>query len=256
MTTPNLIAGRYRRTDRNQQEDRDGVWAEDDLFGGSVRLLPVDALDLTAAPGQRAAARARVRAVEQLQLAGVVPLIDLVVDGRTWAVTPIPQGQPLSSAKVGPEQVAPAGQDLLRALAGLHAAGLAHGAIRPETCRITTQYACLDIPALEPGPFDTAADLAALADLLTALDPNPDGPVGNLTGRLRHAADATQLLAEVLPPTTAEPVDASNSDADHIARAGSTPGPPVRRRHSNRAARPTFAPLRGEPGWAPGFTGP
>ena len=255
MTTPNLIAGRYRRTDRNQQEDRDGVWAEDDLFGGSVRLLPVDALDLTAAPGQRAAARARVRAVDQLQLAGVVPLIDLVVDGRTWAVTPIPQGQPLSSAKVGPEQVAPAGQDLLRALAGLHAAGLAHGAIGPHTCRITTQYACLDIPALEPGPFDTAADCAALADLLTALDPSPEGPVGDLIAQLHQFKDATQLLAEAVPPTTAEPTDAPNWVADNTAQAGSASGPPSRRRHSNTRARPTF-PLRRESGWAKGATGP
>jgi len=222
MITPNQIAGRYRRTDRNQHEDRDGVWAEDDLLGGPVRLLPIDALNLTAAPDQRAAARARVRAVEQLQLAGTLQLIDLVVDGRTWAVTPIPPGQPLSNANVRPEQVAPAGQDLLRALAGLHAAGLAHGAIRPETCRVTPQNACLDIPALEPGPFDTAADLAALADLLTALDPNPEGPVGNLTGRLRHATDATQLLAEVLPPTTAKPIDASNSVADPAWLTGSS----------------------------------
>ncbi len=60
MITPNQIAGRYRRTDRNQHEDRDGVWAEDDLLGGPVRLLPIDALNLTAAPDQRAAARARV----------------------------------------------------------------------------------------------------------------------------------------------------------------------------------------------------
>ncbi len=222
MITPNQIAGRYRCTDRNQHEDRDGVWAEDDLLGGPVRLLPVDALNLTAAPDQRVAARARVRAVEQLRLAGTVQLIDLVVDGRTWAVTPIPPGRSLSNANVRPEQVAPAGQDLLRALAGLHAAGLAHGAIRPETCRVTPQNAYLDIPALEPGPFDTAADLAALADLLTALDPNPEGPVGNLTGRLRHATDATQLLAEVLPPTTAEPMDAPNSVAEPGWLTGST----------------------------------
>lgn len=243
MTTPNQIAGRYRRTDRNQHEDRDSVWAEDDLLGGPVRLLPVDALDLTAAPDQRAAARARVRAVEQLRLAGVVPLIDLVVDGRTWAVTPIPQGQPLSNANVRPEQAAPAGQDLLRALAGLHAAGLAHGAIRPETCRITTQNACLDIPALGPGPFYTAADLADLADLLTALDPNPSGPVGNLTAHLRHAIDATQLLAEVLPPTTAEPIDTPNSVVDHPAQPGSASKPPSPRRRS-------------KPGWATGAIGP
>jgi len=255
VTTPNLIAGRYRRTDGNQHQDWDGVWAEDDLFGGPVRLLPVNALDLTAAPDQRAAVRARVRAIQQLRLAGVGPLIDLVVDGRTWAVTPVPQGRPLSSVNVGPEQVATTGQDLLRALAGLHAAGLAHGAIRPDTCRITTQNACLDIPALGPGPFDTAADRAALADLLTALDPSPEGPVGDLIAQLRQSKDATQLLAEAVPPTTAEPTDAPNWVADNTAQAGSASGPPSRRRRSNTGALPTF-PLRRESGWATGATGP
>jgi hypothetical protein len=177
---------------------------------GVLRLDPA----LVAAPDALARAAAGIEAVRRLDPPGVMRTADLVTDdaGRIWLVTEAPAGPTaadlLGRVDLGPASVAAVVVDVATALAGLHAAGLAHGALSPDTVVVAPTGSAVLIEvglaaALRGFGADPAADAAAWADLVGTLDAAWAGGAGLFgpaaaTARSDGLAAALDAIAETV----------------------------------------------------------
>ncbi len=202
------VAGRYRLAPHGPGR---GQPAHDELLDRPVRLLAVPGLSAGDSVAVREAARTRLRAVERLSNAGVVPVIDVVRAGATWAVVPPAPGCPLpevpdtGGAALGEH----AADDLLRALAALHEQGLPHRELSASACLLTENGALLDVPALGPVTGAPATlmrtDLDRLADIVSDLCPERASRLGHLVELLNDPSvpDAAEVLRRWSGPAQA-----------------------------------------------------
>ncbi|MCB9525742.1 MAG: hypothetical protein H6702_20555 [Myxococcales bacterium] len=140
-------------------------------------------------------------------------------DGQATLVFPPPQGRPLARwlPSAEPAQVVELLDQLLRALARLHASGLTHGALRPEVIHVQAtpqgpigwigevgaaslmaDPADLAGPYAPPegGPPAPSHDVYALASCVRRLAPELPAPLGPTLARAA-AADPTRRMGDI-----------------------------------------------------------
>ena len=213
------IADRYRLV----AQRGDGSWdAVDETLkrGVVVQLLPglADTAD-------KARFEAEARALASLNHRNVVATFDTGVDGdgTTYRVDELAAGEPLDTSAVGDRHRVSFASQTARALADAHAGGLAHGRLTSGDVLVTDEGR-LKVRGLRlPDPADEGpmrqADLEAVINLVGALAPAPEHPLGALA-RAWRIADRPDSLAAVVSGLLAIP-----DDTDTEALVDPTPTP-------------------------------
>ena len=228
MTAPvagRVLAGRYRL---GEPVDAGGtLWrGHDEALGLPVDIRRLDRDPTGADGGSHAQREVRITAARRAQnlfLPGIASVVDVVEeDEDAYIVTEAVPGRTLADVvdEIGPLTEASAAQlgvHVLDALEPLHAVGLAHGDLRPQTVRITRgQAVVLTGDAVRPAVSGTLTESPAIADVLTAALPDDVSPTFTNTltrlrqGRVTAAEARSALLAltldhadpEPAPPTT------------------------------------------------------
>ena len=138
-TTDRVVAGRYRLSSLLGVGGMGDVWlAEDAVLRRAVALK-----QLTDRRGAtRPAVLREARAAASVTHPGVVSVHDVVADGdENWIVMEALPGEPLSTTisgrgRLGVDEVARIGLQLLSALEAIHAAGLVHRDLKPGNVQI------------------------------------------------------------------------------------------------------------------------
>ncbi|MGN6605676.1 MAG: hypothetical protein ACTHMS_01510 [Jatrophihabitans sp.] len=205
-----------------------GTWQTE----GDHAVLRLDPAVLT-----DAALRARVvawsRAQQTLRPPGLARVLDLVqredADGAAvWLVVDGAASPPFEPLSAPPATVVAVLARTAEILAGLHAAGRAHGGLRADDIVVSPEVRLLGAglrPALDGAGEDAAADVMAWAELAEA---SAEALAGRDDARcaalLRAAARARRAglasAVEILPPAAvADPVVATPVETDELPRA-------------------------------------
>lgn len=245
---------------------------------GALRLDPAVSADTEMLRG----VIDRVAAVRDLALPGVLPIVDLVVDaGQVWLITETPAEPTLAGVAPNmlgdPVAVAVA---VLRTLLALHAAGMAHGAVGPDTVVLAPGGAALiEAGLLIATKSAEAADLEQMpldvrgwSDLVRGIADRSPGEVADrlrtaaATAELSGLAAAGDLLAGSTPssvpvagpaagPVANEPTQLGVRDSRLAAEPAAPPAGSEQTQLGARRPVPTAAPT-GELSFGPGVPGP
>lgn len=223
-----------------------GTWWSASTPGGlALGLLQLEP-GRFAAPAARARAAAAVAALRAANPVGVLRTSELVEEaGRAWLVVaapPTPTVADLITAGGALDRGSAAGiaVDVAQALGALHALGLGHGGLAPETVVLTSAGAATLVEvgllaALRDAPTDVdrdTGDWARLARELARLAPAPEAEA------LRAAAATAEVGGLA---TAARRLASGAADRPDVAAAGVSPAPdrapgsPRRPRRSLRA---------------------
>jgi hypothetical protein len=180
-------------------------WVAGTPAGQTLGTLQLDP-DLVAAPEARDRLAATVAAVRAANPPGVLRTTELVYDSRrAWLVVATPP-QPTLADLLAADRTLPAGAaagiavDVAEALRSLHAAGLHHGDLTPETVVLTgagaARLAEVGVLAAVRGvPVDIGADATAWGALARALAPRAADGEASLLIEAAGIAEAGDLTA-------------------------------------------------------------
>jgi hypothetical protein len=200
-------AGRGLRLDGAPRASGCGRWYSATTGDGRRRgALFIDPA-LLAADGALDRAVAAVTAVRRLKLPGVLRMADLLDHGgRTWLITEAPAAPTVGEVLASTAAIDPAGAALLvsdtgQTLYHLHQAGVAHGAVGPDTVVVTGAGAGSLIEvglaeALRGTTTDPGADVTAWAALVRTLARACPAAADLLTA-VAAAAEADGLAAGI-----------------------------------------------------------
>jgi tRNA A-37 threonylcarbamoyl transferase component Bud32 len=198
-------------------------WSAATLGGYPLGVLQLEA-GLVAAPAARARAASAVAAVRAVNPGGVLRTTELVVEaGRAWLVVasvPTPTLADLLGSEVALDAGSAAGiaVDVAVGLANLHAAGLGHGGLTPDTVILTPAGAAKlaevgVLSALRDAPVDAGTDLGSWARLAHELASVASGREARA---LRKAAATAQRRG--LPEAARQLRDAASALPDFAGR--------------------------------------